>query len=1218
MKPTGFMRLGVWTLILALLAPTFSQAANVDLATEPMVSGLTKIVRPNIFFILDDSGSMGDEGMPDQATTDLASGKFCARNYGYNTIYYNPNTIYVAPKNADGTSFADSIFSAAKDDGFSILSTVSNLGSTTSVTNNVTVTTTANLPNNPFTTQTTAPNTRVTVNQTNHGFITGQKVTFAGLTGSGSPKAIGGIPISTLNGGGPFTITVINTNSYYFTAPSAATSNSTGGGGSATVTYTTVTPVTTTTPNFYYYSYTASPNSPPSTCQTDASYTQVTAASLTAAQQTNFANWYSYYRKRILMMKSSAGRAFASIGDSYRVGFTTISETGTGASKFLAIAKFDATQKAAWYQKFYAQQPGSYTPLRGALSKAGRYYAGKLVTGNADPVQYSCQQNYTIMTTDGYWNTKSETATYNALREDNLTAVGDQDGVSGTARPYFDSLAKPNSLADIAMYYYKTDLRPTTGLGGLIDDGVTRVDVSTNNVPTNTTDSANWQHMVTFTIGLGVSGVLNYNANYLTGGSSDYTAILQGTKNWPDPLTSPLSTSDTVTSRIDDLWHAAVNGHGKYLSAGDPTSVVSALTNTLSAISQKTASSASAATSNLEPVSGDNFAYVAQYTTALWTGDLLARTIDLVTGNISSTSVWSAKTQLQATVSASSDTRTIYAFSAAATGKLKAFTSANLTTEKAAGYFRSSGSNPGGALSQYSLWSPTQQAAATDDTMIAFLRGQTGSQDNAANTNRLYRDRTAALGDIVNAAPVFVKKPPFNYADAGYSAFKTAQAGRLGTVYVGANDGMLHALDAATGNERWAYIPTEVIPNLYKLADTGYPTNHRFYVDGGIVVGDVFDGTNWRTVLVGGLGGGGRSFYALDVTDPTAPKALWEYGAQSGTVTDTDMGYSYGNPVITKRASDGKWVVAFTSGYNNTLGDSKGRLYVVDAVTGAKLSEIITDNTVNDPNVSGIGKISNFVLDTLVDNSTQYVYGGDLGGTLWRFDINAASSQNLGQTTGTTGNEPITVRPELARVKDSVGNYYRVVYFGTGRYLGFNDLSTTAPSNTIAQTVFAVKDTGTNLGNLKANAAGLIAQSLDISGSPRTIPSPQAVDWSVANGWYVDLPVGERVNIDPRLQLGTLVLVSNAPKDDYCVVGGSSYLYALDYTTGGAITGQAGKYVGWPVGNSIATGLTVVRLPTGKLAAIVNEADTTIRTIQPPTSASGGTGVRRVGWREIY
>ncbi len=275
--------------------------------------------------------------------------------------------------------------------------------------------------------------------------------------------------------------------------------------------------------------------------------------------------------------------------------------------------------------------------MRGALSKAGRLYAGTLVTGNDDPVQYSCQQNFTILTTDGYWNTSDESSTYIAKREDNVTDVGDQDGVTGTLRPYLDALAKPNSLADIAMYYYKSDLRGTGSIGGLTDDGE-RLDVSTNNVPVAGTDDAEHQHMTTFTLGLGVDGVLGYDEDYLNGGSADYESIRNGTgRNWPDPLTSPLSTSSTVTARIDDLWHAAVNGRGQYLSAANPDMLVESLEKTLAAISVKNASAAAAATSSLEPVAGDKAAFVAQYTTGLWYGDLQSRDIDLEDGSLSDT-----------------------------------------------------------------------------------------------------------------------------------------------------------------------------------------------------------------------------------------------------------------------------------------------------------------------------------------------------------------------------------------------------------------------------------------------------------------------------------------------------------------------------------------------------------------------------------------------------
>ena len=1177
--------------LFGLLLGQMVQAGDVSLASAPMVSGLSKVVPPNLYFVLDDSGSMDNAYMPDDVDNNRT--KVCYRNYGYNKIYYNPAITYTPPVRANGTSYADATFTAAYDDGYNTSGGTTDLSLQTTQTTNVQRT----LGSNPI--YTTAGSTLVVVTHASHGFATGTSIRF-----SNGPSSVNRVRIN----GRTVVITVINSNSYSFIATSFTGSNTAanptgyGGGTSVEVEF----PQTETFNTVYFAKYTTAPTAPPATCAADPAYTKEWP--VTAAEKTNFANWYSYYRTRMLNMKTSAGRAFKNIDDKFRVGFSTINNRGITGNSFLKIKPFDTTQKSAWYTAFYDTQPDSTTPLLGALSKAGRLYAGKLLTGNDDPVLYSCQQNFTLLTTDGYWT--DPVAAYGPYKENNTTEVGDQDGVAGTARPYYDALAKSNTLADVAQYYYKTDLRPVSGsLGGLTPDN-TRVDVSTNNVPSAGSDSASWQHMTTFTLGLGVPGTLvNYNEDYLTGASSDYNAILQGSKNWPDPT---CGTNTCDKAKLDDLWHAAVNGRGQYLSASNPDSLISALRKTLAAISRTNGAAATAATSNLEPVVGDNYAFVAQYSTAVWTGDLQARTIDLQTGALSANTSWSAKTQMAGKTSAASDTRTIKMRGSGNT--LVDFSSANLSSQKTAGYFKASSSNPKGALSQYVDFSGAQQAAATDDAMIAYIRGQSGSEDNANNTDRLFRERAeTVLGDIVNSAPVYVRKPPFTYSDAGYTAYASAQASRQAMVYVGANDGMLHAFNATTGNEAWAFVPTAVLPYLYKLADYTYSNNHRFFVDGPLTVGDAFDSSSnsWRTILVGGLGGGGQAYFALDITDPAAPVLLWEFSS----ATDSDLGYSYGNPIITKRASDGKWIVAFASGYNNTAGDSKGRLYVVDALTGTKLSEIITDNSVTNPDVSGIARINNFVSNTMTDNTTQYVYGGDLGGALWRFDLTAASAQKLGSTSATTGNQPITVRPEIGYVRDGGGTYHRVIYFATGRYLGFNDLSSNVPSATVAQAVYAVADTGSNLGVLTASAAKLVSQT--ITAATRSIDNPLPVDLASKNGWYVNLPVGQRVSVDLKLQVGTLVVVANIPQDDYCVVGGSSVLYEFAYKTGAAISTIPAKTVGFPIGSSIGTGLTLIKLPNNKVVAIVTQADTSVPVLSLATEAGSGLNLRRVSWREL-
>jgi type IV pilus assembly protein PilY1 len=311
--------------------------------------------------------------------------------------------------------------------------------------------------------------------------------------------------------------------------------------------------------------------------------------------------------------------------------------------------------------------------------------------------------------------------------------------------------------------------------------------------------------------------------------------------------------------------------------------------------------------------------------------------------------------------------------------------------------------------------------------------------------------------------------------------------------------------------------------------------------------------------------------------------------------------------------------VVFASGYDNFgPGDGRGRLFVVDAFTGEEIDEIVVDAGSEDADLTGIAKVSNFVTNTLVDNVTQYVYGGDLAGNLWRFDIVAGESQRLGRTAANAGDRPITVRPELGRVKDSSGAYQRVVYFGTGRYLGFSDLEEDSPSNTVEQAIFAVKDSGEDLGVLSGPEAGLVKQTLDVSEAPRRIPNPLPVDWSEDNGWYVETPVGERITVDPRLQLGSLVVLANAPDDDECAIGGSSWLYALDFRTGGAVRTSRDMAVGQSVGSAIGTGVSLVRLPNKKLIAVVAMGDTSVRAMNLPVAPGGGAEIRRVGWRELY
>ncbi len=1000
-------------------------------------------------------------------------------------------------------------------------------------------------------------------------------------------------------------------------------------------------------------------------------------------EMTNFANWYTYYRNRMKMMKTAAGRAFTTVDDTYRVGFITINPgSPVSSSKYLKVADFTTTaggHKDLWYTKFYSQDSGPTTPLREALSRVGWMFAGQLNKGLTsgipvadDPVTASCQPNFAILSTDGYWNG-------NAGQNLAGGAIGNQDnvdaGYSTRASGAFDGNILPGTtagtspggsgtLADVAMYYYKTDLR-TSGA------------FATNNVPITNKDSNPAQHMVTFTLGLGLDGQLSYRSDYETASSGDFADIKAGLRNWP-------SAQADQPSALDDLWHAAVNGRGVFFSATNPDTLSTALIDTLSQLQTRIGAGAAAATSNLQPVAGDNFAFTAQYQTSDWIGDLKAKTIDLSSGIVSATTLWSAASLLDLM---SHTDRNLFTHDPLDTaGNLMK----HLCWPAAGGAACSDGT--GLTAAEQAYFAPTlllqypfggdagKLATATGDKVLNFFRGERTYEDSGGGApTDLFRLRDSILGDIINAQPAYVKKSPFSYGDTGYADFKKCTEGtgsgcpaaqfpdpsnqRRGTVYAAANDGLLHAFetdvnnnpyfqtagigtditsdDAFTGNnagngvERWAYTPGILLSSLYKLANKPY--SHRYFTDGSPVVGDICLSTpcaglnDWRTILVAGLNSGGIGYYALDVSNPlpSGVKVLWELTNRGTCYTDaqiaagdkTDdchLGLSYGNPIVTKRG-DGKWVVIVTSGYNNSVsgGDGKGYLYVLEAHTGKILQRITTGvGTAGSP--SGLAKINGFATSAVTDNTVLGVYGGDLEGNLWRFDLDAGTAVRVATARSSGGvAQPITVKPELGKVDSAPGA--RVILFGTGKFLENAD-----KTDTSAQTIYALKDvptvtTGPIISDVRD--ASLVRPRAFAGYLPtdttRTVAAGTAPTWATEYGWLLDLPEsGERVNVDPQLQLGTLIVSSNVPSSDTCTAGGSSWLNFLDYLTGSYIPGASGNMASTKFASSLAVGINVIMLPGGKVVTIVTTADNQQLTQNTPVPTSAFAG-RRVSWREL-
>ncbi len=1391
-------------LAVSAVLPATSLAAPVDLSKSPLTNSTTTLVRPNLMFILDDSGSMGWDYLPDWGSG-YSGTDFLFKNSSFNGVAYNPSVFYEKPTyfNADGTlntstypsqtgaSTATGASSATKPnwiqvkrDGYGIQSTsTDNLEDSTNLSryayfyttipgeyctaldfkNCVTATApsgvniypaplrwcrTSTLATQPATPtggspvvscrsiqDTTYSNPRypsprkatITVNSSaSSTSVTSIKVNSveilsAATTASATYTTVANNIVDNIN-----KCTTVVTGSCGTSGYAALITGSTG----TSKTITIVAPTNTST--FTYlpailqsgtmsitrtaFSGTNVPGrsllSVITPANTSYAYPGSSAASLDrndctgtctyAQEMENYANWWAYYHTRMQAMKSSVSRAFKSIDSRYRVGFTTINSTSTAAGDSLVpIATFELTQKNTWYNKLFITNPSSSTPLRTGLSRVGQIFAHKYGAA-ADPMQYSCQQNFAILSTDGYWNG----STGKAL--DGATDIGNLDAAATTLLPYREGNATSNTLADVAKYYYDTDLRtPTLGncTGAIAGEPICSTftapltDDPYNNVFVSSTDSNTKQHMVTFTMGLGIDGTLNYTSDYADATSGDYYNLKNGlgtpTVVWPDPIAS------TTGARIDDLWHAAVNGRGVYFSAKKPNDIIDGFSAALAAISGKTGAGAAAATSTLNPVAGDNYAYVASYTTNKWIGNLEGRLINTTNGVVSEAAAWCVEDVVAGACAAPGaivlDTSggskvyncvngaSVVEMPIACPGKMAAFVAPSTDTRKiwtkgpsstTLNNFKISGGDLSATnfnsaklinLTQWPTLTGAQKADAVGDTLVNYLRGQTDHEDIASNVvgtvdNRLFRPREATLGDAVESQPAYVAKPTFSYLDTGYSTFKSDYAGRAGTVYMGANDGMLHAFNAINdplegGKERWAYVPSMVIPNMWQLADSNYSTNHAFFANGSPVVSDVTIGGVWKTILVAGLNGGGRGYYALDITDPSAPKLLWEFTPTE----DPDLGFTFGKPVITKK-DDGTWVVLVTSGYNNipdvvcnlllgpgpdgnpqpkgclkypliSTGNGVGYLYVLNASTGAKISKIGTGvGTIATP--SGLAQISAWADEPEKNNTATFTYGGDLLGNVWRFDINAGTVTKFAELKLGGTPQPITIKPELGNVLTSDGKIHRMVFVGTGKYLETSDLT-----NLDKQTFYGIKDDdevgGTvtptlinprGSGATNGTAAGndrMVAQTLATAGSSRTISS-NAVDLITDRGWFVDFKdPGERQNVSSQLVQGTLLVPTTVPSNTVCAPGGTGWLNFFNYRNGGAV--DTGTNKASTKANAPIVGVNVIYIPdpvTGKPKPVVSvvTADHPTPDIVPGVPFSGaGSGFqkKRVIWREL-
>lgn len=578
-----------------------------------------------------------------------------------------------------------------------------------------------------------------------------------------------------------------------------------------------------------------------------------------------------------------------------------------------------------------------------------------------------------------------------------------------------------------------------------------------------------------------------------------------------------------------------------YFYATNPGALAQALERAFLSI-LKTSSAASVATNSSSLQSGSRI-YQARFNGTDWSGQLMAYQLDS-SGSVITPEVWDAGAKLQGI---NQDARNILTYNAVDN------TSAGVPFRWA------------------SLPTAYQTALNQSDSLgskrLNWLRGDQSNEGDGASQFRT-RPNTV-LGDIVNSNPQFVGVPRAGYADAGYAAFVKAQSNRKPMLYVGANDGMLHAFSADPapggdgGKELFAYVPSPLYSRLPNLTSNSYA--HGYYVDGTPSITDAFVNSTWKTVLVGTLGAGGKGVFALDVTNPTAVSestaastVMWEFTSSN----DADLGYTFGKPKIVKLAN-GKWAAIFGNGYNSTA--ARGSIFIVflDRQNGSKSWTLGTDYlklTVNDASATasnGIGQV--YVADVNGDGVADALYAGDLLGNVWKFDITSKTATDYQGTrrllftaTDATGKAQ-SITSSFSVMRHPAGGY--LVTFGTGRYIDVAD-----PSNVSTQSLYGIWDQNSST-QLTVTRNKLIQQTIDqeaqINGNWFRLVSKNPVGYAGGSlGWYMDLvsptfgSQGERVIYDPLLSGGRVLFSTLIPSTDPCENGGTSWVMALDALSG--------------------------------------------------------------------
>lgn len=764
-----------------------------------------------------------------------------------------------------------------------------------------------------------------------------------------------------------------------------------------------------------------------------------------------------------LLMDGKIRMAWQSMGNCTKVSGLTFGDLGTAAAadntnkntmrvlegthrtNFLSYANnytactntptHDMMQRADQYMRAGLHQNGPWADVPGT----------KLADAKNNNKPLGCRRNYHILLTDGGWNgTERQTSPRNYDGTASTLPNGKAYGATANQTRLFRDSEDYTTIADWALKSWADALRPAGDFEGKVSplpeyDNAPATETITNRVTKTTAtlekfwnpkyDPADWAHMVTFTIGFSTDALPknNYDLSGSKGSAVNKGSITSPTSllpygddgNLADYANGTYTWRAYNNDRGHDMWHAALNGRGRFYAVEKGEDLKEAFRQIVRTINTETEPDrGSTATSGSNASQNDVGIFTASYVPQEgWRGAVSSETFKSDDGT--TVQAWSGETtadKLDASAFSVSNRLVLTWSDAIPTGGTNEvggvpFKWASLSTAQQT-LLTTTGANGG----------PTGATGADGGNRVDYLRGVRSLEcpTTGCTTGAPFRKRWSRQGSIVNSEVWYLGAPVSNYALDGYTDFTRTWAKREPMLYVGGNDGMLHGFAAKDGTEHIAYVPRGVMRDLPKLTNPTFNNNHQYSVDGSPMTGDVFDSA-WKTLLVGTLGAGGRGYFVLDVTNPGktdgASSDFTEANANSLVVMDKtlpasttvagngevdDLGHIFAKPVMDDsnpqrttqivRMNNNRWAAVMGNGYNSANGRP---VLLIQYLDGAKellrIPAVATD--------TGNGLSAPRLVDISGDGRPDVVYAGDLKGNLWKFLINTSNDTEWGMAT---------------------------------------------------------------------------------------------------------------------------------------------------------------------------------------------------------------------------